>query len=73
MISLYKPYMPQNLSKLNEILHSGALAYGEWGRKFESSLKDFIGCDNLLTFLFEDELVLIPLQSVLVKLKDYKA
>lgn len=49
MISLYKPYMPQNLSKLNEILHSGALAYGEWGRKFESSLKDFIGCDNLLT------------------------
>jgi dTDP-4-amino-4,6-dideoxygalactose transaminase len=36
--------MPENLPEVNTILHSGALAYGKWGRKFEQSLKDFIGC-----------------------------
>ena len=49
MISLYKPYMPQELPELENILHSGALAYGKWGREFESKLKAFVGVDNLLT------------------------
>ena len=49
MISLYKPYMPAELPELDRILHSGALAYGKWGREFESKLKSFIGVDNLLT------------------------
>ena len=49
MIPLYKPYMPKSLPMLDEILHSGALAYGEWGRKFERSLRDFVGVENLLT------------------------
>lgn len=44
MISLYKPYMPEQLPEINAILHSGALAYGKWGRAFEQALKDFIGC-----------------------------
>ena len=49
MIPLYKPYIPANLPELDSILHSGALAYGIWGREFESSLQKFIGNDNVLT------------------------
>ena len=37
MIPLYKPYMPE-LPQMDAILHSGALAYGKWGREFESLL-----------------------------------
>lgn len=44
MISLYKPYMPKSLPQVDEILHSGALAYGKWGRAFENSIKQFVGC-----------------------------
>lgn len=46
MIPLYKPYMPEELPELPDILHSGALAYGKWGKRFEQSLKDFVGCDG---------------------------
>lgn len=44
MVSLYKPYMPEQLPELDNILHSGALAYGKWGRLFEDSIKKFVGC-----------------------------
>jgi dTDP-4-amino-4,6-dideoxygalactose transaminase len=44
MVPLYKPYMPQHLPEIDNILHSGALAYGKWGHRFEQVLKDFIGC-----------------------------
>lgn len=36
--------MPEELPELDEILHSGALAYGKWGRTFEQSIKEFVGC-----------------------------
>ena len=38
--------MPQSLPELDNILHSGSLAYGKWGRKFEEAITDFIGCDE---------------------------
>ena len=41
--------MPESLSELDNILHSGALSYGKWGKKFECSLCEFIGNDYLLT------------------------
>ena len=41
--------MPIELPNLYDILHSGALAYGKWGREFESRLKNFIGVENLMT------------------------
>ncbi|MEG1402206.1 aminotransferase class V-fold PLP-dependent enzyme [Bacteroides sp.] len=44
MINLYKPYMPERLPEIDSILHSGALAYGKWGREFEQSIKAFVGC-----------------------------
>lgn len=49
MIPLFKPYMPLDLADLNEILYSGQLGYGYWGRKFESELAKFIGVDLILT------------------------
>ena len=50
MIPIYKPYMPENLlPELNEILYSGQLSYGKYGKQFESQLKEFIGCEYILT------------------------
>lgn len=49
MIPLYKPYMPKQLPELENILHSGALAYGKWGREFEQSISDFTGAPNVAT------------------------
>ena len=43
MISLYKPYMPDELPELDKILHSGALSYGKFGKEFEQSISDFTG------------------------------
>lgn len=49
MIPLYKPYMPKNLPQIEDILHSGALSYGKWGRMFEDKLSNFIGTNYLMT------------------------
>ena len=50
MIPIYKPYMPENvISELNEILHSGQLSFGKYGKQFESQLKEFISCEFVLT------------------------
>ena len=50
MIPIYKPYMPENvMPELNEILYSGQLSFGKYGKQFESQLKEFIGCEYILT------------------------
>jgi perosamine synthetase len=50
MIPIYKPYMPENVvPELNEILYSGQLSFGKYGKQFESQLKEFIGCEYILT------------------------
>lgn len=49
MIPLYKPYMPDELPELQNILYSGMLAYGKWGRLFEEKLGSFIGEKKVLT------------------------
>lgn len=50
MIPIYKPYMPENLiAGINEILYSGQLGFGDYGKKFENQLRSFIGCDYLLS------------------------
>lgn len=48
MIPLFKPYMPELLPELENILHSGALAYGRWGHEFEKKLGEYIGNDQIL-------------------------
>lgn len=40
MIPLFKPYMPE-LPELDHILHSGALAYGNYTKQFEERLKEY--------------------------------
>ncbi len=47
MIPLYKPYMPE-LPELNNILHSGALAYGDYTRQFEQKLREFFRTPYLI-------------------------
>ncbi len=49
MIPLYKPYMPDSLPEINNILYSGALSYGKWGKEFERSLAEYIGNPNIIT------------------------
>lgn len=41
--------MPQSLPELNNILHSGSLAYGTWGKKFENKISTYIEADYLLS------------------------
>ena len=48
MIPLFKPYMPSFLPEVDAILHSGALAYGKWGREFEKRLGEYIGNTQIL-------------------------
>lgn len=49
MMPLFKPYMPQDLTaEINEILYSGQLAYGKWGRLFEEELQAYLGTSNVL-------------------------
>lgn len=49
MTPLFKPYMPKELSSdINEILYSGRLAYGKWGRLFEQELRAYLDTPNVL-------------------------
>ena len=65
MIPLYKPYMPENIMpELNEILNSGQLSYGYYGKEFEAQLKKFIGCEFLLTVNSYNMAMLIILSSL---------
>lgn len=47
MIPLFKPFMP-DLPEINQILHSGSLAYGMYTKHFEEKLKEYFNCPYLL-------------------------
>lgn len=47
MIPLYKPFMP-DVPLVNELLHSGRLTYGEFGRAFEKELRAYFDTQNVL-------------------------
>lgn len=65
MIPLYKPYVPKNLfPDLNEILYSGQLSYGKFGKSFEFNLKEFIGCNYILTVNSYNMAVLVLLSTL---------
>lgn len=68
MIPLYKPYMPDNLfPELNEILYSGNLNYGKYGKLFELKLREYVGCDYLLTVNSYNTAVLVILSTLGLK------
>lgn len=49
MIPLFKPYMPENIiNGIREILFSGQLAYGKWGKVFEEELKRYLTTESLV-------------------------
>lgn len=70
MIPLYKPYMPEQLPELDNILHSGALAYGKWGRKFEEKLGDYICNPNIAVVNSFNSAMLVTLSTLGVKQGD---
>lgn len=47
MVPLYNPFMP-DVPLVNDILHSGQLAYGKYGREFENILRVFFKTEKLL-------------------------
>jgi perosamine synthetase len=65
MIPIYKPYMPENLMpELNEILYSGQLSFGKYGKQFEDKLKAYIGCEYLLTINSYNMAMLVILSTL---------
>lgn len=64
MIPLFKPYMPSELPEIENIFHSGQLAYGKWARNFEQQLRGYIGVEYLIltnTFSTAIQIVLTSL------------
>lgn len=70
MIPLYKPYMPQSLPELQNILYSGSLSYGKWGRNFEQKLVDFIGLPNIGVVNSFNSAMLVVLATLDIKPDD---
>ncbi|HON19147.1 MAG TPA: aminotransferase class V-fold PLP-dependent enzyme, partial [Salinivirgaceae bacterium] len=66
MIPLYKPFMP-SLPELDQILHSGQLAYGKYGREFENSLRNFLGVENLIVTNTFNMSILVALTTLGLK------
>jgi len=66
MIPLYKPFMPE-VPLVNEILHSGQLAYGKYGREFEAILREFFGNENLLVTNTFNMSILVALTTLGLK------
>lgn len=66
MIPLYKPFMPE-VPLVNEILHSGQLAYGRYGREFERTLKEFFGVENLIVTNTFNMSILVALTTLGLK------
>lgn len=66
MIPLYKPFMP-DVPLVNEILHSGQLAYGKYGREFESILRGYFGTEQLLVTNTFNMAILVALTTLGLK------
>ena len=68
MIPIFKPYMPENIQEgLNEILYSGKLSYGKYGRAFEKKISEYISHKNVLTVSTYNQALLIVLSTLGLK------
>ncbi|OWP85192.1 aminotransferase DegT [Flavobacterium davisii] len=62
MIPVFKPFMPNNLMpELEEILYSGSLTYGRYGKLFETELSKFIRNPYVLTVNSYNQAMLLTL------------
>jgi perosamine synthetase len=66
MVPLYKPFMP-DAPLVNDILHSGKLAYGTYGREFESILRVYFGTEQLLVTNTFNMTILVALTTLGLK------
>lgn len=69
MIPLYKPFMPET-PLVNEILQSGQLSYGKYGREFESLLANYFGTPNVLVTNTFNMAILVALTTLEIKAGD---
>lgn len=69
MIPLYKPYMPE-LPLLYDILYSGQLAYGKYGKELESKLSSFIGVNQVTLVNSFNSAILVALTTLGLKPND---
>ncbi|HLN56054.1 MAG TPA: aminotransferase class V-fold PLP-dependent enzyme [Bacteroidales bacterium] len=67
MIPLYKPFIPAELPELDRILHSGALAYGSYGRQFEQMLSSYLDTSNVVLVSSFNSAILVTLITLDVK------
>lgn len=71
MIPIFKPYMPDiNNKELMDILHSGQLAYGRYGKEFENKIGNFIGNDHVVTTTTYNQALLMVLSILNLKQGD---
>ena len=69
MIPLYKPYMAE-VPLINDILNSGQLAYGKYGKEFENKLRSYFGVDNLMVTNTFNMAILVALSTLGLKAGD---
>jgi dTDP-4-amino-4,6-dideoxygalactose transaminase len=69
MIPLYKPFMPET-PLVNQILQSGNLTYGKYGREFESKLASYFSTDNVIVTNTFNMAILVALTTLDIKFGD---
>lgn len=69
MIPLYKPYMPE-VPLVDEILHSGQLAYGRYGKEFEKLMSEYFETPNLIATSTFNMAILVALSTLGIKAGD---
>ncbi|MGE5629212.1 MAG: DegT/DnrJ/EryC1/StrS family aminotransferase [Solirubrobacterales bacterium] len=62
--------MPSELPELNTILHSGALAFGNHGKRFEQKLSSYVGAEYLTLVNSFNSAVLVTLLTLGVNSED---
>lgn len=66
MIPLFKPFMP-DLPLLNEILYSGKLSYGPYGKEFEKLLGEFLGNPQVIVTNSYNMAMLVAISTIGLK------
>ncbi len=65
MIPIFKPYMPKEVeSGLAEILYSGKLSFGKYGKMFEKEVKNYISNDLFISISSYNQAILIALSTL---------
>ncbi|WAC41455.1 DegT/DnrJ/EryC1/StrS family aminotransferase [Pedobacter sp. SL55] len=63
--------MPKDIgNEINEILYSGQLGYGKYGKIFENKLGKFLGCENVLSVNTFNIAMLVVLSTLGLKAED---